>query len=160
TDVRVDQPVKIGDWQPANYGGGYSGPVTLESAFAKSINTVAVEVARETGPSSVAALANRFGLTSIPPNPDLSVALGAYEVNLLDLTSAFQVFQQGGVRNPAYLVEQIPARAGAQLFLRQPAQPAVAYDTATAGGTVRTTKAGGTSGTSTRAARAWPAPGE
>src|SRR5690606_36519253 len=54
TDVRVDQPVKIGDWQPANYGGGYACPVTLETAFAKSINTVAVEVARETGPSAVA----------------------------------------------------------------------------------------------------------
>lgn len=47
--IVVDQPVTIGDWPPKNYESGYRGPVTLRTAFAQSINTVAVQWPRRSG---------------------------------------------------------------------------------------------------------------
>src|SRR5262249_19237063 len=107
TDIRQDTPVHIGLWSPANFGGTYRGPVTVADALAHSINSVAVRLADEVGGDKVGEIAHRFGLTSIPANPDLSVALGAYEVNLLELTSGYQVFQSGGQRNTPYLIREI-----------------------------------------------------
>jgi len=128
TDVRVDAPLRLGSWSPENYGGGYAGPVTLQDALARSINTVAVRVAQETGGKRIGDLAQRFGLTDIPANPDLSVALGAYEVNLLELTSGFQVFQQQGVRTPSHLVEEVDTARGQVLYRRTASAPIQAYD--------------------------------
>jgi membrane peptidoglycan carboxypeptidase len=51
-DVRYDEPIVIDGWRPRNYDEGYRGAVTLRTAFALSINTVAAEVANEVGPSS------------------------------------------------------------------------------------------------------------
>ena len=59
---------------------------------------MAVKLAQTAGGEEIGALVRRFGFTTIPARPDLSVALGAYEVTLLELTSGFQVFQQGGKR--------------------------------------------------------------
>ena len=132
TDVRVDGPVKFGDWQPENYGGGYRGAVTIETALALSINTVAVKLAQETGGRAISELARRFGLTTIPPNPDLSVALGAYEVPLIEMVSGFQVFQGGGNRVTPYIVDEIKTVAGAPVFLHQTSNPVPTYDIARA----------------------------
>lgn len=160
TDVRLDEPIKIGDWNPGNYGGGYAGPVTLETALARSINTIAVQVAQETGPDQVAVLARRFGLGSIPDHPNLSVALGAYEVTLLELTSGFSVFAKGGYRTQPYLIEEITSPLGQQLYMRAPSAPALAYDSAHAGQMVRMLKKVVTGGTGTRAAFDWPSAGK
>ena len=43
--IFVDQPVNVGDWEPENYGDHYYGPVTLRTAFARSLNSVAVQLA-------------------------------------------------------------------------------------------------------------------
>jgi penicillin-binding protein 1A len=128
TDVRVDAPVQLGPWSPQNYGGGYVGPVTLQEALARSINTVAVRVAQEVGSHAIGDLAARFGLTDIPAEPDLSVALGAYEVSLLELTSGFQVFQQGGARTPSFLIDEIDTAGGQLLYRRSPSAPIRVYD--------------------------------
>ncbi|MDX9997027.1 MAG: PBP1A family penicillin-binding protein [Phenylobacterium sp.] len=160
TDVRLDEAVKIGDWNPENYGGSYAGPVTLETALAKSINTVAVQVAQETGADQVAVLARRFGLSSIPDRPNLSVALGAYEVTLLELTNGFSVFAKGGYVTQPYLIEEITSPLGQQLYVRAPSTPAFAYDSVRAGQMVRMLRKVVTSGTGTRAAFDWPAAGK
>ena len=115
-DVRTDGPVSYGGYAPHNFAGGYAGPVTVADALARSINTVAVQLAHQVGTRRVAALARRFGLLSIPPDPRLPVALGAYEVRLVDLVSALQVFQQEGVRRPPHLVERITSARGDLLW--------------------------------------------
>jgi penicillin-binding protein 1A len=120
TDVRQDRPVRFGRWAPANYGGGYRGAVTVEDALADSINTVAIQLAADTGREKVAGLARRFGLSSVPPRPGLSVALGAYETNLLELTGAYQVFQRGGKLSRPYLIEQITTARGDLLYRHAP----------------------------------------
>jgi penicillin-binding protein 1A len=160
TDIRKDEPVRFGPWSPENYGGGYSGPVTVEDALVKSINTVAVRLTRETGPDKVATLASRFGVSGLPSRPDLSLALGAYETTLLDLTGAYQVFQQDGRREAPYLISMITNSAGQPLYVRAPLPSDQVYDPARAAQMVRMMKEVVRRGTGTHAAFGRPAAGK
>jgi penicillin-binding protein 1A len=160
TDVRIDEPVKLGAWTPENYGGGHRGAVTVSLALAQSINTVAVKLAQETGGAAISDLARRFGLTTIPANPNLSVALGAYEVPLIEMVSGFQVFQNQGQRLTPYIVDEITSLDGRQLFLHHTASPTPAYDIAHASMMVRMMERVITSGTGTRADFGRPAAGK
>lgn len=160
TDIRQDEPIKFGDWTPENYGGGYRGAVTVETALAQSINTVAVKLAQETGGPAIAELARRFGLATIPQNPNLSIALGAYEVPLIDLVSGYQVFQNQGQRVTPYVVDEIRTIDGRQLFTHITASPLPAYDLARASMMVKMMQRVITSGTGTRADFGRPAAGK
>ncbi|SHF78620.1 penicillin-binding protein 1A [Kaistia soli DSM 19436] len=115
--VRVDQPVRIGKWEPKNYEKTYRGPVTLQTALALSINTVAVELANEVGPAGVVATAHRLGIKSdLQPNP--SIALGTSEVNLLELTDAYAPFANGGYAVPPYVITAVKSVDGKVLYQR------------------------------------------
>ena len=160
TDTRVDEPVKIGDWEPKNYGGKYAGTVTVESALARSLNTVAVKLGEEVGPAAIANLAGRFGITTLPPNPNLSVSLGAYEVPLIEMTSAYQVFQQAGNRLRPYIVAQIQTTDGQVIYTHQTSSPVPAYDIHWASMMVKMMQKVVTSGTGTRANFGRPAAGK
>jgi penicillin-binding protein 1A len=160
TDTRDDAPVRVGDWTPSNYGGGYRGPVSLAEALALSINTIAVRLAGELGGDKIGEIAHRFGLKDIPDHPDLSVALGAYEVNLLELTSAFQVFQNGGLKTDAYLIDQIRTARGDVLYAHVAASGVSVYDAANAGEMVRMMQGVITHGTGVRAGFGRPAAGK
>ena len=157
--IRTDGPIRLGSWAPQNSSRGYAGPVPLSEAFARSINTVAVRVAREVGPGSVAKLARSFGLGEIPPHPDLSVALGAYEVSLLDLTAGYQVFQQAGRRAEPYLIAEIRNARGDLLYAHGPTASQV-YDPALAGEMVRMMQGVVQHGTGRRADFGRPAAGK
>lgn len=160
SDVRVDGPVRFGDWRPGNYGGGYRGPVTVETALARSINTVAVKLGAEAGGPALGDISRRFGFTTIPANPSLAVTLGSYEVSLMELTSAFQVFQQAGGRVRPSIIEEIRTVDGDSIFLRAPSGPMPAIDLTYASMMVKMMKRVITSGTGTRAAFDWPAAGK
>ena len=160
TDTRVDEPVKIGDWEPKNFGGKYAGEVTVESALARSLNTVAVRLGEEVGPAAIANLAMRFGITTLPPNPNLSVSLGAYEVPLIEMTSAYQVFQQAGNRLTPYVVAEIRTADGQTIFTHRTASPVPAYDIHWASIMVKMMQKVVTGGTGTRANFGRPAAGK
>ncbi len=160
TDTRIDGPVKLGDWEPGNYGGGYAGTVTIADALAKSINTVAVKLGQEVGVDAIGELSRRFGLTSIPPRPDLAVTLGAREVTLLELVGGFQVFQLGGQRRPAYIIESITTVSGEPLFTHSETAGSPVYDIANASIMVKMMKGVLERGTGTRAAFGRPAAGK
>lgn len=160
TDTRVDEPVKIGDWEPKNYGGKYAGAVTVESALARSLNTVAVQLGQEVGPEAIANLAGRFGISTLPPSPNLSVSLGAYEVPLIEMTSAYQVFQQAGNRLRPYIVAQIQTTDGHVIYTHQTSSPVPAYDIHWASMMVKMMQKVVTSGTGTRANFGRPAAGK
>jgi penicillin-binding protein 1A len=161
TDIRVDGPVQFGDWKPENYAGGYRGPMTVQNALVNSINTIAVKLAQEAGGPAIGDLARRFGITTLPSNPDLSVALGAYEVNLLQLTSGFQVFQQGGLRIQPYVIESISTQGGDPIFTHTAqAAPTSVYDISKASMMVKMMKKVVEVGTAKRAAFGWPAAGK
>lgn len=160
TDTRVDEPVKIGDWEPKNYGGKYAGTVTVESALARSLNTVAVQLGQEVGPEAIANLAGRFGISTLPPSPNLSVSLGAYEVPLIEMTSAYQVFQQAGNRLRPYIVAQIQTTDGQVIYTHQTSSPVPAYDIHWASMMVKMMQKVVTNGTGTRANFGRPAAGK
>ncbi|MFD1192501.1 transglycosylase domain-containing protein [Phenylobacterium conjunctum] len=111
----VDEPVKIGDWEPKNYTNKYLGPMTLETALAQSINTVAARLANEVGTGNVASTARRLGITSrIQLDP--SMALGAVEVSPLDMAQAYAPFANGGFLAHGYGIERIRTASGKVLY--------------------------------------------
>jgi penicillin-binding protein 1A len=113
--VVVDEPVTIDGWQPHNYTNRYLGPITLQTAFAESINTVAARLANEVGTSNVAQTARQLGITS-PIQTSPSMALGAVEVTPLEMAQAYGAFADGGLATKAYGIERIRATAGKVLF--------------------------------------------
>ncbi len=129
--VRYDEPVRIKGWRPKNYGGGYRGRVTLRDAFKRSINTVAVQLTEEISPAAVIDLAKRFGIredfAALP-----SIALGAQEVNLLELTRAYGVFANDGLFTPSFLVSKIETVSGQVLYERPAIKPVRVYPRAMA----------------------------
>ncbi|HZX79512.1 MAG TPA: PBP1A family penicillin-binding protein, partial [Lysobacter sp.] len=94
-DTRVDDtPIELGDWKPANYDGRYQGRIPLRDAFARSSNVAAVRLAEQVGPGAVVRAAQDLGIRS-PLGNDPSIALGTYEVTLMELTAAYAAFAQG-----------------------------------------------------------------
>lgn len=116
--IRTDAPVKIGKWTPENYAGKYYGQVTLTTALSKSLNSVAVQLAMELGPGSVAATAHRLGISS-DLNANATIALGTSEVSLLELTSAYVPFANGGYRPRTYFIRRITTTSGKVLYDRK-----------------------------------------
>jgi penicillin-binding protein 1A len=115
SDQVVDEPITINGWTPRNYTGRYLGEITLETALAQSINTVAARLANEVGAATVAATAHRLGISS-PIQTDPSMALGAVEVNPLEMAQAYDAFANGGARVHAYGVERIRTATGKMLY--------------------------------------------
>jgi penicillin-binding protein 1A len=112
----VDRPIQIGDWEPENYGGRFRGSVTLQTAFASSINSIAVQLSDAVGIRSVIDTARGLGVQSeLPAVP--SLALGSAEVTLLEMTGAFAAIAANTERVEPYAIRTI--RTGEQvLFTR------------------------------------------
>jgi penicillin-binding protein 1A len=90
-------PIEINGWEPENFGGREYGRVALADAFARSINTAAVRLAMDVGLDEVIRAARDLGIDArLPKVP--SLALGAVEVSLLDLTGAFASVRAGRTR--------------------------------------------------------------
>ena len=109
--VRFDAPIEIRGWSPGNYHQTYEGAVTLNTAFAKSLNTVAAQIAEEIGQDRVVAFAHRLGLHSkMLPVP--AIALGVTEATPVEMTQAYSVFMREGQRQPAFLVQRLTDSRG------------------------------------------------
>ena len=116
--VRIDQPTKIGDWEPENYTKRYRGPMTIREALKHSINTIAAQITVEVGPSNVAKLAGSFGIES-ELRPEFSLALGSSETTLTEMTRAYSVFANEGLLRPTYFISDIKNTAGTTLYRRR-----------------------------------------
>lgn len=109
--VREDAPITIHidgqpDWTPGNYTNEFHGAVSLTSAFANSFNMVAIRVATEVGGDHVIDVAHRLGVTSELHNYH-SLALGAQEVTLLEMTGAYGAMAANGYRVEPHGVARI-----------------------------------------------------
>ncbi|MEC7490095.1 MAG: PBP1A family penicillin-binding protein [Pseudomonadota bacterium] len=123
-DDRVtDSPLRIGKWRPRNYEGRNHGTVTLREAMAKSINTVAVKISEKIGRVKVIEVAQRLGITS-PLRSHPSIALGASEVSLVELTAAYGVIGNGGLAVWPHAISEIRTRNGETLYRRKSNAPA------------------------------------
>ena len=115
--IVVDQPVTIGDWQPKNYESGYRGPVTLRTAFAQSINTVAVQLTQAVGVERVIDMAKSLGVhTELPAVP--SLALGSAEVTLLEVTAAMDAIAVDSKAIEPYTIRRVRTGTRALLYTR------------------------------------------
>ncbi len=104
-------------WSPRNFSGGYDGRAySLRDALAHSINSIAVEVASQTGPDKVAHFAQRAGVTS-PLVLGLPLALGASSVTPMELTNAYATLASGGKHASPILITRIVDRNGKDLYL-------------------------------------------
>jgi penicillin-binding protein 1A len=125
--VRVDRPVSYGGWRPKNFGGGYSGAMTLSSALTRSVNTIAVQLANEVGIDRLILMARRLGIDSPLPR-NLSISLGAGEVTLYDMTRAYATLANDGVRVDPFLIERIDTTRGTVAFQRKNNAPVQVYE--------------------------------
>lgn len=119
----VDEPVEIGGWSPANYEPVFLGPISLEVALARSVNTVAARLADEVGRETVAATARRLGIsTPIPTTP--AMALGSGLVTPMDMAESYGAFASGGRQVQAWGVSRIRTAGGAVIWTRPVPPPA------------------------------------
>ncbi len=118
-----DAPICIGNWCPHNYGGGFSGPVTLTTGLVKSINVIPVRLAQAFGREKIVETAKKMGITS-ELRITRSLPLGASEVKVVDMAGAYAVFANGGYRAKPYAFTQILSSRGKVLYdRRQDAKP-------------------------------------
>ena len=115
--VFIDEPVSYvagpnqPPYRPLNYDRKYEGPVTLRHALEDSRNIPAVKAIEAIGPAQVVEYARGLGLTGSYP-PYLSLALGAAESTLQEMTSAYSAFANQGVRLTPYSVRSVTDREG------------------------------------------------
>lgn len=115
--VIVDEPTDFEDqwsgdtWSPPNYDLMYKGAVTLRWGLEESRNIVTAKILNYISPQIGVDYCKKFGITStIYPYP--SLALGAFEVRLIELVSAFSTFPNKGIRIPPYFITRIEDKDG------------------------------------------------
>ncbi len=113
-----DGPLKIGEWTPKNYKWQSRGDVTLRTAMAFSLNTPVIRLTRSIGLKKVQSLARRLGLTSIQPD-NLTIALGAGEASLLELTTAYATIANHGFEVWPYGITKITTKDKQILYQRK-----------------------------------------
>ena len=119
----IDQPITISGWSPRNHTDGFMGQITLTTALADSVNTVAAQVADQVGRDKVASTARRLGI-STPINTDPAMALGTSQVTPLEMAAAYGAFANGGQRVTPYAIQRITAASGTVVWRRPADRPA------------------------------------
>jgi penicillin-binding protein 1A len=116
-----DQPVTIPDpddrnpnkvWRPGNFEHDFEGMMTLRRALYKSKNLPAILTGMKYGLSNVVNYARKFGIKRAPLQAVPSLALGSVGATLMEMTSAYTVFPNGGNRIEPYMIESIVDRNG------------------------------------------------
>jgi penicillin-binding protein 1A len=116
-DTLLDEPTVFLDprnpqpYQPENYTNKYYGTITLRTALEKSANIATVKLLDRIGYASVIDTARRLGITT-PLRPFPSLALGAFETRLIELTAAYGAFANQGVLVAPHLVEEVRDQDG------------------------------------------------
>jgi penicillin-binding protein 1A len=116
TSILVDAPVSFSAgngqiYSPQNYDHKFEGAITLRHALEESRNVPAIKMMDTLGPKKVLAYAKRFGFDEDFP-PYLPIALGAGDATLLEVTSAYTVFPNQGVRMKPFEVMNVKDRDG------------------------------------------------
>ena len=116
----LDAPFVIEDrpghfWSPVNYSGEYYGPTPIRVGVEKSRNLMTVRLADYLGMPVISEIAGRMGIIKDMPE-HLSMALGAGETTLLDLTTAYAELVNGGRRITPTFIDRIQDRRGDTIF--------------------------------------------
>jgi|GEM_PF-6624 Membrane carboxypeptidase/penicillin-binding protein len=123
-DTRIDSAVswmteEDGEWKlwaPQNASGVFSNePMTLKTALARSVNSVAVQIAKQVTPEKIVQTAHRMGIES-PVRPIPSLCLGTEDVSLIELATAYSVIADGGMLHKPILVSRIEDKDGKVIY--------------------------------------------
>lgn len=119
--IILDAPISIylgaglGVWRPSNYKDEFYGPTTMRVGLEKSRNSMTVRIAQAIGMKPIQDVVRRFGIMENMP-ARYSAVLGALEVNLLQMTSAYAVFVNGGKKITPTLIDRIQDRTGKNIL--------------------------------------------
>ncbi len=113
----IDEPTEFEDkwsgkiWDPPNYDEMFKGRMTLRRGLEQSRNIITAKLLDHISPQLGVEYCKKFGITS-PIYPYLSLSLGAFEVTLMEMVSAFTTFPNQGVRIRPYFIKRIEDREG------------------------------------------------
>lgn len=127
----VDAPISIDGYKPKNYGGSFRGTVSIVDALVSSINIVSLKTLLDVGFEPVIETAHKMGLES-EMKDTYSLALGAWEMNLLEMTSAYGTLANEGVHIAPHGIARILTNDGRVLYdvSQEPSERAVDAETA------------------------------
>jgi len=111
----IDQGPGLPKWRPANYTNKFYGPSTMRLGIEKSRNLMTVRLAQSVGMRKISEYAARFGIIKNLPQ-QLSMALGAGETTLLDLTAAYAMLVNGGKQIAPTFIDRIQDRDGYTVY--------------------------------------------
>lgn len=115
-DVYDKKKHEMVKWTPSNANGSFSGDsIPLKSAFAKSINSVAVRLGQEMGIKRIIETAQKMGIQS-PLDDEPSLALGSSDVNLLEMATAYSTIANNGMHHDPVLVTRIVDKDGKEVY--------------------------------------------
>ena len=118
SDHRIlDAPITEGRYRPTNFAGEYFGEITLQEALTRSANTATIRLTKSVGIGSVIRTARNLGITN-DLRHELATALGASEVTMLNLVSAYGAFANGGFAVEPYGISRITTADGQVLYER------------------------------------------
>ena len=118
-------------WAPPNYNGKFKGSVTLRKGLEESRNIVTAKILYFISPQTGVDYCKKFGITSTV-YPYMSLSLGAFEIRLIELVSAFTTFPNKGVRIAPYFITHIEDKEGnileeARIESEEVISPQIAY---------------------------------
>ena len=111
----AEQGIGLKNWKPENYGKEFYGPTTLRKGVEYSRNLMTVRIAQDLGIKKILQLSKDLNIYSEIPEL-LSVSLGSAETTLLQITSAYSVFLNGGKKINPILIERIQDRRGKTIY--------------------------------------------
>lgn len=154
-----DTAVALNGWTPRNFDGRYRGEVTLEDALAHSLNAATVNLSEAIGRRRALSVARRLGVTAnLPDRP--SLALGAGEVTLLEMTAAYAAFANHGRFVSPYAVERVQTSAEGAIYTHDARPAAQVVETRTVAALNRMLQAVVEDGTGRKARIGRPAAGK
>jgi penicillin-binding protein 1A len=114
--IRPGEVDGAGNWSPGNSDGTYGGILPCSYGLIQSRNTMSVRVGQFAGLGAVQKVANTLGVSeNVPHGP--AIYIGSFETNLKDLTAAYSVFPNAGVRKQAYIIERIDNQQHKPIYL-------------------------------------------
>lgn len=127
--ARGDVPMAV-NWAPENSDGTNKGIMRAEEGLIQSRNTMSVRVGEKAGLQEIGRVADAVGIENMPHLP--AVYLGAFETSVTDLTAAYTVFPNNGVRRQSYIIERIDDASGDTIYRAahlqtKPLDPGVAW---------------------------------
>ncbi len=124
--IIFDLPTNFGTaqtpYRPKNFSGNFSGPISLRSALARSLNIPAIKVFYLAGPERVIENARKFGITALDSyrHYGLSLGIGTAELRMIDMVRAYGVFANEGELPSQSLILKITDSNGKSLYEYQP----------------------------------------